>query len=58
LLKDAWINVEIFNLFGFRNQASYQWVRAVSNQEGLPNTFAVRNYLTGRLFNLRISARF
>jgi hypothetical protein len=57
-LKDAWINAEIFNLFGFRNQASYQWVRAVNNQEGLPNTFAVRNYLTGRLFNLRISARF
>ncbi len=58
LLKDAWINLEIFNLFGFRNQASYQWVRAVKNQEGLPNTFAVRNYLTGRLFNLRISAKF
>jgi hypothetical protein len=57
-LKDAWINLEIFNLFGYENQASYQWVRTVSNQEGLPNVFAVPNYLTGRLINLRLSVRF
>ena len=57
-LQDAWINIEIFNLFGFKNQASYQWVRTVSNQEGMPNTFAIANYLSGRLFNLKISARF
>ncbi|MBN2761752.1 MAG: carboxypeptidase-like regulatory domain-containing protein, partial [Bacteroidales bacterium] len=26
-IKDAWINAEVFNLFGFENQASYQWIR-------------------------------
>jgi len=56
--KEAWINIEIFNLFNFKNQASIQWVRMVNNQEGDPNTFAVPNHLTGILPNLRISARF
>jgi hypothetical protein len=56
--KEAWINIEIFNLFNFKNQASYQWVRTVSNQEGYPNIFAIPNNLTGILLNLRISARF
>jgi hypothetical protein len=57
-IKDAWINIEVFNLFGFKNPASYQWVRTVSNQEGMPNVFAVPNYLTGRIVNFRISAQF
>jgi CarboxypepD_reg-like domain len=56
--KEAWINIEIFNLFNFKNQASYQWVHTVNNQEGYPNTFAIPNNLTGILLNLRISARF
>ena len=56
--KEAWINIEIFNLFNFKNQASYQWVQTVNNQEGYPNTFAIPNNLTGILLNLRISARF
>jgi hypothetical protein len=58
IIRDAWFSLEIFNLFGFNNQASYQWIRTVSNQEGLPNMFAVPNYLTGRLFNLRFSVLF
>ncbi len=57
-IKDLWFNVEVFNLFGFNNMASYQWVRTVSNQEGLPNMFAVPNYLTGRLLNLRLTLKF
>jgi hypothetical protein len=57
-LRDAWVSLEIFNLFGFNNQASYQWVRTVSNQEGLPNMFAIPNYLTGRLFNIRLTFQF
>ena len=56
--EDILVNAEIFNLFGFNNMASYQWIRTVSNQEGLPNMFAVPNYLTGRLFNLRVSVKF
>ncbi len=55
---DISFNAEIFNLFGFKNQASFQWVKTVSNQEGIPNIFAVPNYLTGRLLNFRITAKF
>ena len=55
---DVWINFEIFNLFGLQNQASFQWVRTVQNNEGLPNIFGVPNYLTGRIFNIRLSAKF
>jgi hypothetical protein len=57
-IKDLWLNVEVFNLFGFNNMASYQWVRTVSNQEGFPNMVAVPNYLTGRMLNLRLSVKF
>ena len=57
-IKDLWFSVEVFNLFGFDNMASYQWIRTVSNQEGFPNMFAVPNYLTGRLLNLRLNLKF
>jgi hypothetical protein len=57
-IKDCWVSVEVFNLFGFNNQASYKWVRTVSNQEGVPNMFAVPNYLTGRMLNLRLTLKF
>jgi hypothetical protein len=57
-LADLRFSIEIFNLFDFNNQASYQWIRTVSNQEGLPNLFAIPNYLTGRLLNARITAEF
>lgn len=57
-INDAWINIEVFNLFGFKNPASYQWIKTVSNQEGIPNLFAVPNYLTGRVVNFRISVEF
>lgn len=57
-LEDLWFSFEIFNLFDFKNQASYQWIRTISNQEGIPNTFAIPNYLTGRLLNFKMTARF
>lgn len=57
-LKDISVSLEVFNLFGFKNQASFQWVKTVSNQEGIPNIFAVPNYLTGRLLNLRVAVKF
>ncbi|HJZ39961.1 MAG TPA: TonB-dependent receptor [Bacteroidales bacterium] len=56
-IRDLYGSLEVFNLFGFNNQASYQWVRTVSNQEGLPNMFAIPNYLTGRLFNIRLTLK-
>ncbi len=56
--EDVWVNFEIFNLFGLKNQASFQWVKTVQNNEGLPNLFGVPNYLTGRIFNVRLGAKF
>jgi hypothetical protein len=56
--KDVSFTAEIFNLFGFKNEASFQWIRTVSNQEGIPNVFAVPNYLTGRMLNVKISVKF
>jgi len=56
--KSIWISGEIFNLLGIKNEASYLWIRTVSDQEGIPGRFGVPNYLTGRRFNVRISMQF
>jgi hypothetical protein len=45
-----WIGLEIFNLLGTRNTVSYLWVRDASTQ----GQYAVPNYLTGRLLNLKL----
>jgi hypothetical protein len=54
----VWMSAEVFNLLGINNTASYTWIRTISNQEGIPAQFSVPNYLTGRRFNLKITARF
>ncbi|MEX0987178.1 MAG: carboxypeptidase-like regulatory domain-containing protein [Bacteroidales bacterium] len=54
----VWVSAEIFNLLGINNVASYSWIRTLSNQQGIPAYFSVPNYLTGRRFNLKITARF
>jgi len=51
--KDFWIGVEVFNLFDINNTISYTWVRDVYNRE-----YAVPNYLTSRLFNVKLQAKF
>lgn len=51
--KDFWIGLEVFNLFDINNTISYTWVRDVNNNE-----YAVPNYLTSRLFNLKLQAKF
>ena len=56
--KSIWISGEIFNLLGIKNEASYLWIRTVSDQEGIPGRFGVPNYLTGRRFNVKISMQF
>ncbi len=53
LIKDAWIGLEIFNLFNFSNTFSYFWVTDVENKQ-----YAVPNYLTSRRFNLKLSVKF
>ncbi len=48
-----WISLEVFNLFQFNNTVSYLWVTDISNRQ-----LAVPNYLTPRLFNLKLIAEF
>jgi hypothetical protein len=56
--ESIWISGEIFNLLGIKNEASYLWVRTISDQRGIPGMFGIPNYLTGRRFNLKLSVRF
>lgn len=56
--ESIWISGEIFNLLGINNEASYLWIRTISDQQGIPGQFGVPNYLTGRRFNVRISMNF
>jgi len=56
--ESIWISGEIFNLLGINNEASYLWIRTISDQQGIPGQFGVPNYLTGRRFNVRITVSF
>lgn len=57
-IKSFWIGVEVFNLFDITNKASFMWIQTVSNQENIPNMFAVPNYLTSRRLNVKMSLKF
>jgi len=50
---NLWITAEIFNLLQINNTISYHWIRDVENR-----LFAVPNYLTSRLINLKLVAQF
>lgn len=52
-IKNIWLGVDCLNIFGFDNVSGYYWVTDVNS-----NQYAVPNYLTGRLFNFRISVDF
>jgi len=52
-LNSLWLTAEVFNLLQINNTISYQWIRDVENR-----LFAVPNYLTRRLINLKLVARF
>jgi len=52
-IKSAWISLEIFNLFQIANTISYIWVKDKDGRE-----YAVPNYLTPRLVNLRLAINF
>ncbi len=56
--QSIWLSAEIFNLLGINNVASYTWTKTISNQSGTPSQFAVPNYLTGRRFNVKVTAKF
>ncbi len=56
--KAAHIGLDVFNLLGIRNTISYLWIREINS--GSPDAsssrqYAVPNFLTNRLINLRIN---
>jgi len=51
--KSIWISLEIFNLLGINNTISYMWVTDVTNRQ-----YAVPNFLTQRLLNLKLITKF
>lgn len=50
---NLWISAEVFNLLQINNTISYHWIQDVENR-----LFAVPNYLTRRLINLKLVAQF
>jgi len=56
--ESIWISAEIFNLLDIKNEASYLWIRTISDQQGIPGMFGIPNYLTGRRFNIKLSISF
>lgn len=51
--RSVWIGAEVFNLLAIRNTISYLWVTDAQNAQ-----YAVPNYLTSRLLNFRLIAKF
>jgi hypothetical protein len=51
--KAMFISVEIFNLLQVDNTVSYTWVTDVTNRQ-----YAVPNYLTRRMLNLKLQVKF
>ena len=49
-IKNAWAAVEILNLLNINNSAGHLWVSDASRTQ-----FAVPNFLTGRMINLKLS---
>ena len=52
-LKSMWVSLEIFNLLGINNTISYLWIKDVTNRQ-----YAVPNFLTSRLLNLKLVTKF
>jgi hypothetical protein len=53
-LKDLMIGFEIFNVFDVQNAITMNWVRDVSSK----SQFGIPNYMTPRVFNLKLTAGF
>lgn len=52
--RSLWVGIEVFNLLQTTNTISYLWVKDISTA----NEYAVPNYLTGRLLNVKLMAKF
>ena len=53
LFEDLWIRAEVFNLLDISNTISYFWISDINNRQ-----YAIPNFLTQRLINIRLSATF
>ncbi len=51
--KNMWVSLEVFNLLQIYNTVSYIWIKDVNNRQ-----YAVPNYLTPRLLNIKLTADF
>lgn len=51
--NEVWLNLEVFNLFNYKNVVSYIWVADYDNRY-----YAVPNFLTMRQLNLRLTMTF
>ena len=52
-IRSMWVSAEVFNLLEINNTISYLWIRDVENR-----MFAVPNYLTSRLINVKLVVQF
>lgn len=53
VVRNIWLGLDCFNIFGFNNVSGYYWVTDVTGQQ-----YAVPNYLTGRQINGRVLIEF
>lgn len=53
VVRNMWLGLDCLNIFGFNNVSGYYWVNDVEGHQ-----FAVPNYLTGRMFNVRALVEF
>lgn len=51
--KNMWVSLEVFNLLQIYNTVSYIWIKDIENRQ-----YAVPNYLTPRLLNIKLTAEF
>jgi hypothetical protein len=52
-VKGAWLSLEVWNLLGINNTVSYTWIKDVTNRQ-----FAIPNYLTQRMINVKLQVKF
>ena len=52
-VRNIWLGLDCFNIFGFSNVSGYYWVTDIQGSQ-----FAVPNYLTGRMINGRFLIEF
>ena len=52
-LKNAWLGVDVFNIMDINNVNSYYWIADDSN-----HMYAVPNFLTGRMLNVKFTLEF